>query len=81
LDAFLRYVDKLRYRDYYPERGIASYLEMDVRLGWKPVKNIELSISGRNLLDSSHAEFKALIRNMPVIEVQRSVFGQVSLDF
>ncbi len=81
LDAFLRYVDKLLYKDYSPERGIASYLEMDVRLGWKPVKNIELSISGRNLLDSSHAEFKALRRDMPVIEVQRSVFGQVSLDF
>ena len=81
LDAFLRYVDMLRYKDYYPERKIDSYMEMDVRLGWKPVKNIELSISGRNLLDSSHAEFKALIRNMPVIEVQRSVFGQVRLDF
>ncbi|WAK03449.1 TonB-dependent receptor plug domain-containing protein [Methylobacter sp. YRD-M1] len=81
LDAFLRYVDKLRYKDYDPERKIDSYLEMDVRLGWKPVKNIELSISGRNLLDSSHAEFIALRRDMPVIEVQRSVFGQVSLDF
>lgn len=75
LDTFLRYVDNL------PEREIDSYLEMDVRLGWKPVKHMEFSLAGRNLLDSSHAEFRAVGIGMPVIEVQRSIFGQVSLDF
>jgi iron complex outermembrane receptor protein len=75
LDTFFRYVDSL------PERNIDSYLEMDVRLGWKPVKNIEFSLSGRNLLDSSHAEFQAVGTAIPVIEVQRSLFGQISLKF
>ncbi|MCL7421079.1 MAG: TonB-dependent receptor [Methylobacter sp.] len=75
LDTFFRYVDSL------PERNIDSYLEMDVRLGWKPVKNIEFSLSGRNLLDSSHAEFQAVGTAVPVIEVQRSLFGQISLNF
>lgn len=75
MDTFFRYVDSL------PERNIDSYLEMDVRLGWKPVKNIEFSLSGRNLLDSSHAEFQAVGTAVPVIEVQRSLFGQISLNF
>lgn len=81
LDAFLRYVDTLPQVDNFSKRKIDSYLEMDIRLGWRPVKNVELSLSGRNLLDSGHAEFKALRGDIPVIEVQRSIFGQVSLDF
>ncbi len=72
LDAFLRYVDKL------PSVDTSGYAELDVRLGWKPVKILELALVGQNLLHNSHAELK---ENGLTIEVPRGFYGQVSLRY
>ena len=75
LDAFFRYIDSL------PGLEIDSYKALDLRLGWRPVSNVELSLVGRNLLQSHHQEFEAeLIRTVPV-QIQRSVFGKVTWRF
>ncbi len=73
-DAYLRYADSL------PNPATPSYLELDLRLAWSPVRNLEIAIVGRNLLDDAHAEFS---NTNPVLtrEVQRSVYGTLKWSF
>jgi iron complex outermembrane receptor protein len=78
LDLELRYVDNL---DIY----VVSYTEMDARLGWKPKKNLELSIVGRNLLHDHHPEFLSLgpwrFSAGEDSEVERGVYGKITCRF
>lgn len=74
-DTFFRYVDQL------PGRNISSYVELDVRLGWHPVEHVELAIVGQNLLHDGHAEFSDGTLTAPVVEIQRSVYGQISFRY
>ena len=75
LDGALRYVGRL------PSSNIDSYLEMDLRLGWEPIKNLEISLVGQNLLDNSHSEFTGPLFGLPQTEVQRGVYGKVRWEF
>ncbi len=75
LDLTGRYVDSL------PHRQIPAYFTMDARLGWAANDHVELSIVGRNLLDDRHPEFAASALQTQRTEVERSVFGQVSIRF
>ena len=71
-----------RFVDDVPEWDIDYYLEMDMRLAWRPMKNVELSIVGQNLLDNRHPE-NADVTGFatPVTEVPRSIYGKVTLRF
>lgn len=70
-----RYISKL------PGLEVASYKTLDLRLAWKPARNVELSVVGQNLLQSHHQEFAPeLIHTMPV-HIQRGVFGKVTVRF
>jgi iron complex outermembrane receptor protein len=71
-DSFLRFVDEL------PNPSTPSYLEMDLRLAWSPLKDLELAIVGRNLLHDSHAEFAGATITR---EVPRSVYGTLRWSF
>ncbi|RZI83679.1 MAG: TonB-dependent receptor [Rubrivivax sp.] len=51
MDATVRHVDSL------PQPPVPAYTVLDLRLGWKPRPGLELSVGGRNLLGSAHAEF------------------------
>jgi iron complex outermembrane receptor protein len=51
LDAFLRHASAL------PRPTLPGYTTMDARIGWRPTKRLEISLSGRNLLDRQHPEF------------------------
>jgi len=75
-DTILRYVDNL------PSFDVHGYVTLDVRLGWKPTKNLDLSIVGRNLLDNQHLEYRstAFVNTEPT-EVPRSVYGKVTWSF
>ncbi len=75
LDTFWRYADKLG-----PGVDIDDYFELDLRIGWKPLENLELSIGGSNLLDNSHPEFPNNTGPI-IIEVERSVFAKITLEF
>jgi iron complex outermembrane recepter protein len=68
LDTALRFVDDL------PSQNVRSYVALDVRLGWRPTKNLELSVIGQNLLDDRHLEFSSVIPT----EIQRGVYGKVT---
>jgi iron complex outermembrane receptor protein len=76
LDAWLRCVDEL------PALGVGSYVTLYVRLGWKPVKSLELSIVGQNLLDSRHPEFALEVIDPTVrTEVERAIYGKITWGF
>ena len=74
-DGVLRYVDSL------PALQIPSYVEMDLRLSWKPWKNTEFSLVGQNLLQSRHSEYTSQSLATPRTDVQRSVYAQVMFRF
>jgi iron complex outermembrane receptor protein len=52
-DVIVRHVSAL------PNPVVPAYVAVDLRLGWKPRPGLELSITGRNLFNGSHAEFGA----------------------
>ena len=71
----VRYVDPVGYYD------IPAYVAFDLRLGWKPVKNLELSLVGQNLFDNQHLEFGNTVSELPQTQIRRSLFGKVSVSF
>jgi iron complex outermembrane receptor protein len=50
---------------------VPQYTAVDARLGWRVRRDLELSVTGRNLLDPQHPEFDALATRS---ELARSVF-------
>jgi len=79
LDAGLRWVDT-RSLNSGPQLGtVPSYFEMDVRLGWQPVKGLELSIVGQNLLHDHHPEYG--FPSPARAEIQRGVYGKIVWRF
>jgi iron complex outermembrane receptor protein len=72
LDAQLRCVDNVR--------AVPNYVTADIRLVYRPAKNLELSIVGQNLLDDQHPEqFSVLGR--PTIEVPRGIYAKLTWRF
>jgi iron complex outermembrane receptor protein len=65
----------LRYVDAQPNPHVPSYVELDLRVAWRPIPGLELSVVGANLLDSSHPEFGGGGPFQP--EVERSIYGKV----
>ena len=79
LDTRLRWVDTLHNNNGSNPGTVPSYFELDARLSWRPVKRLELSIVGQNLLHDQHPEygFPGPTRE----EIARSVYGKVSWEF
>lgn len=71
-----------RYTDNLPSLKVDSYVELDARMAWKPLENLEVSIVGQNLLDKHHPEFKqSVIVETGSSEIQRSVFAKIEWRF
>jgi iron complex outermembrane receptor protein len=64
-----------RYIDYLPSQGVASYLTLDIRLGWRPLPPLTIAVVGQNLLMNHHAEFSG--GSSGITEIERSVYGKV----
>lgn len=77
LDSWLRYVDSI----YVDRRTIPAYITMDLRLGWHPHKNLEISVSGQNLLDNQHPEFSDDLYIPVASQIQRGYLAQLSWHF
>jgi iron complex outermembrane receptor protein len=75
LDLWFRYVDDL------PSQDMDSYFTFDVRLGWKPHRNVELSVVGQNLFDGQHPEYEPEFIDTIATEVERGVYGKVTWLF
>jgi iron complex outermembrane recepter protein len=76
-DMIARYVDSIT------ELYVPSYISMDLRLGWRPRKNLELAVVGQNLLDNQHLEFNPDIESLftPSAEVPRGVYGTITYKY
>ncbi len=72
LDGALRYVAPIGFQ------SLPGYTELDVRLGWQPAPNWEISLQGSNLLHKSHPEFNAPNGRR---EIQRGVQTKASWRF
>jgi len=74
-DLWPRFVSSL------PERNVDSYFTFDARLGWRPMDGVELAVVGQNLFDSRHLEFTPELINTTPTEIQRAVYGKVTVTF
>jgi len=77
LDTWARFVDEI----CVDHRTIPAYFTMDVRLGWHPHKDLEISFSGQNLLDSQHPEFSDILYIPVASQIQRGYLAQISWHF
>jgi iron complex outermembrane recepter protein len=68
LDAMLRHVSALA------SPTVPAYTVLDVRLGWSPRRDVELSITGQNLLSAGHGEFSDPATRT---QLERGVFFKV----
>lgn len=75
LDTTFRAVDRLS------ERNIRGYITTDIRLAWKPMAGIELSLVGRNLLQSQRAEARPEFLSTQITEVERSFYASLKVQF
>jgi iron complex outermembrane receptor protein len=75
LDLWLRYVDQLK------GSHIDDYVTLDARLGYRPAPGFQLELVGRNLVEPSHPEFSPEIIAASPSEVERSVYGRITLSF
>ena len=79
-DTMVRYVDTIYTTDPFSSAvKISSYVGLDVRIGWRPLETLELSIGARNLLDPEHPEFSDLLA--PTHQVQRSFYARAVWEF
>jgi iron complex outermembrane receptor protein len=74
-DWWLRYVDGL------PALDIGSYFDLDVRLGWRPSENLELSLVGQNLFESHDAQFAPSLLRSTATRVERGVYAEATWRF
>jgi len=73
LDTFYYFVSENK------SRSIPAYSRVDVRLGWEPMKNVNLSFVAQNLLDETHPELNELLEVES--ETQRSYYLKATLKF
>jgi iron complex outermembrane receptor protein len=59
---------------------IDAHSTVNLRLGWRPRKDLELSLVGANLFGGNHLEFVQEALAYPV-EIERSIYGQVKWNF
>jgi iron complex outermembrane receptor protein len=81
-DAALRYVDRLNVPmvTRTTAQHVPQYFSLDLRLGWKPTKNVELSIVGQDLLHAEHLEFAPTFPTQTT-EVGRSIYGKITWTY
>ena len=82
-DLWLRYTDQLPARSFGSlgnTPAVADYFSLNARLGWRPRKDLELSLVGTNLLGPTHFEFIQETYPFPE-QVERTVYGQVKWAF
>jgi len=60
---------------------VPSYVRLDFGLAWQARPNVELGLWGQNLLESGHVEFIDSFFVIDPVEVQRSVYAQVAVEF
>ncbi|MEG3639245.1 TonB-dependent receptor plug domain-containing protein [Magnetococcus sp. PR-3] len=76
LDTWFRYVDEIPLSTLTTQHST-----VDIRLAWQPRQHLELSLTGKNLLDPRHVEAIDEFTGMTAHEVERSIYAQVKWMF
>ena len=71
----------LYYVDILPDQGVPSYVRVDARLGWHPLESLELSLVLQDAFQEQHLEFGNRSGSVKPTEIERSVYGKISLRF
>ena len=80
-DITARYVDELiGSTGSATDPVVPAYIEMDMRLAWRPRQNWEVALVGQNLLQDHHYEFLGGNDAFPIYatEVPRSVYATLA---
>ena len=87
MDFWFRYVDtnfpvieRGRVSDSSGASSIKPYVTLDLRVAWRPHKNIELSLVGQNLLAQTHLEYLNENQTLPTA-IDRGMYGKISWGF
>lgn len=83
LDFWLYYVNELPVASVtasIQDIIIDSYTSLNMHVGWRPINNIELSLSGFNLLDQRHSELVGEYTS-GITEVERAIYAKIRWDF
>ena len=80
-DARVGKVDMKLEVEIIPVSDVDRSKEFYAHLGWRPMKNLEFSIGGQNLLDNQHLEFLPDFVNTSPTVVKRSIFGSITVKF
>ncbi len=81
-DVWVRYVDSFSSTNtlFSTSQRVDSYVGLDLRLAWKPIDNLELSIVGQNLNNNAHLEYVEEVFAYPR-QLERSVYGKIQWLF
>ncbi|HVZ79534.1 MAG TPA: TonB-dependent receptor [bacterium] len=79
LDGSFRWIDAVHNNDASTPGLVPDYAELNVRLGWKVDKGVEISVVGQNLLHDHHVE--GGYPGPAQEEIARSVYGKADLRF
>ena len=63
-----------------PNQNTDEYTRLDLRLGWRPIEGVEVSVAGQNLVDRRHEEFgdgPFTLRG----SIPRGVYGKVTVRY
>ncbi len=72
LDSQLRYVDRI------PAYDIKGYIDLNFRVGWRPTKELDLSVFVENLFHTEKREYQSNFVNFPAAEIQRAIVGRAT---
>lgn len=72
LGTVIRHIAKL------PKPYVSGYTGLDLRIGWRLGKVVELSLVGQNLLEKRHREF---IASTTPREIERTIYGKIICQF
>ncbi len=81
-DLGVRYVDSFYVQSLLlgTVSTVDSYVGLDLRLGWRPIQNLELSFVGQNLNNKQHLEYIDEVFAYPR-QLERSFYGQIQWYF
>ena len=80
LDFWLYYSSELKSTSFSTPATVDAYASFNARLAWRPSKNVQLSLVGRNLNQAHHTEFVGE-HFLPTTEIERSIYASIRLDF
>lgn len=75
LDTTLSWFDRL------PTFDIDSYWDLEVRLGWRPIEDLDISLVGQHLLDHRRTEYGGRFVNTDATTVERAFYARVEWRF